>query len=242
MSSSHPYTTSTERSTCILQRLRHETRPEHDAIERTPMMRALFAPGFDVTRYRSLLALQFGFYQPLEARLAPYPHLGGAGRSSHLARDLATLGLTLAELAHLPRCRQLPAINDDLAAAGCSYVLEGAALGGRVINKRLLEALPESVHAATDFYRGDGAATAARWRAFQNRLQATAASCPERMDAIVTAAQQTFSMFTAWLQQPLSLQPSDLTEPRLRLSPRTTTLDRNPCEGSIRSEELTCHA
>lgn len=241
MSSSPLPTAQSGTGPCVLQRLRQETRAEHDAIERTPLLRALFMPGFDVSSYLALLAAQFGFYQPLEARLASCRHFGGARRTSLLARDLAALGLTLDELGSLPRCRQLPDVSNDLGAAGCSYVLEGAALGGQIICRRLLGTLPDHARGATEFYRGRGRGTAEHWREVQGQLQTIAADCPRRMDAMVAAARDTFRTLTAWLAQPTSaFAPHAQQQAQAsRVIPLPTTIHTDP---SIRPEEVPCHA
>ncbi|WP_199698674.1 biliverdin-producing heme oxygenase [Deinococcus cavernae] len=111
----------------ILERLKHETRAEHLALEaRLPLLR----PDLTLEQYAAVLRAFAGVVLPLERRLAalPWPAALDYPARRHtpaLQADLGALGLSAPEFA-LPDtlATTLP------AAYGTLYVLEGSTLGG----------------------------------------------------------------------------------------------------------------
>jgi heme oxygenase len=126
-------------ATSLRARLREGTAELHRAVE---ARLALGERDLTLDRYRDVLAALHGFYEPLEQRLAAVAAARPLGlmlrrRAPLLADDLAWLGLSHDAIARLPRCTQLPCVDDAGDAAGCLYVVEGAALGGRVVTRAL---------------------------------------------------------------------------------------------------------
>ena len=152
-----------------------------------------------LTRYRSILEALYGYYLPLEARLQPAAAIGFplSSRSPRLERDLTALG---ASTTGLPRCDELPSVESAADLAGCLYVIEGAALGGRVIAKALDRHLGIGPETGASFFAGDGSGTAARWTQVLAWIEdlAAARGCSDR---IVEAACETFRTFTRWIGQ-----------------------------------------
>lgn len=186
----------------VLQQLKHETRAQHEQIERVVDLAARFRSR---EGYRAVLARFYGFYVPLEAALAGVEGLALAlddlvtrWKADRLTRDLVALGLPAGELAALPRCADLPALPAVAHAFGCLYVLEGATLGGQLITRQVTTSLGVTPEYGAAFFSGYGPATGPMWRSFGARLTAHATT-PEHAAAMVATAQATFRAFARWL-------------------------------------------
>jgi heme oxygenase len=141
----------------------------------------------------------YGFYLPLEERLANAA-LGFElrHRSPLLSRDLIALGATPYQLEEVARCPDLPRLHTVAEAAGCLYVVEGAALGGQVIAKAIERHLGIGADAGASFFFGDGPDTAARWVKVLAWLEDVAHAGSDR---IVASACETFRSFTRWMER-----------------------------------------
>ena len=179
--------------------LRAGTAAAHERLERELAIVQQLAPD----RHRALLVGFRGFYAPLEHALAGAlrrePAPVWLGRTGWLDEDLAAMGLGPAEIAQLPRCRRLPPTRSVPEALGCCYVLEGAALGGRVIAARLARA-PGRSPLACRFFAGHGADTGVRWSAFLRHLERRCAGEQATAGALA-AARATFERLQAWLEE-----------------------------------------
>lgn len=180
----------------LLQRIRHATADLHTRVERLPLMARLLAPDLSASEYRRVLERMWGFYAPLEARLVPPQAPGYAfqPRTPRLAADLRHLG---ASTAGLPRCTALPDLSGESRVWGCLYVLEGAALGGRVILTHLARSQGVSREKGAAFF-GGSPSTGADWKAFLAHLEG--AVLPPDHPAVAEAAEETFDALYQWLQ------------------------------------------
>lgn len=114
-----------------------------------------------------------------------------------LAQDLAALGWPWpAHAATADPCAGLH-LPDALAALGSLFVVEGSALGGQVIVRRL--GTQAALAPALRYFQGHGEATRARWRRFCALLAEVERECsdtplpgPPRWCSAVQAAQATF--------------------------------------------------
>lgn len=181
----------------ILQRLRDETRPAHETIERELEALRMHAC---LDGFRLLVARFFGFYAVWEpqvaATLADEAFFGPRRKLHLLANDLAFLGLDPGALQSLPRCSNLPPLATLPETLGSLYVLEGSTLGGQVIARRLERSLGLSDGRGYAFFRSYGPEAPAMWRAFGERLATLPASVGE---ASVRSAQATFARLHGWL-------------------------------------------
>jgi heme oxygenase len=142
--------------------------------------------------YCRLLTRLLGLYLPLELALGLRPE-----RSLWLQADLRCLKAPRAE-ARVPLCRSLPRVDNQAQQLGARYVIEGAALGGQVLAKRLDALLGHSGVAGRRFFIGRGVATGSAWRSFLAELHAfDAEAAPCR--ALIQAALDTFGAFEHWL-------------------------------------------
>ena len=181
----------------VIERLRAETRPQHDRLE---ALLALTGPDLTCRRYVAVLERFFGFWASWEpvvaAALGEPGFLAPRCRTGLLVRDLSRLGRDAAAIAALPRCPPLP-LDCKAAALGSIYVMEGSTLGGVAMMQHL--AARTGLQPGQDgclYFGGYGAATGAMWAAFRARLQETAAG---EADAIVAAAAATFGLLERWL-------------------------------------------
>jgi len=187
-------------SVSVLNRLRTETRPQHDAIE-TAL--DLTSKTLTLDDYRRTLERFYGFYLPLEAGLAK---IGGwmergldlteRQKTRHLQIDLRALGVS--DLNTLPVCTDLPPHGTVAAAFGCLYVLEGATLGGQLIIPLLRNRLGITPETGGRFFHAYGDRTGAMWQSFRAALTASVVKpCDE--DEVVAAAKDTFLTLQHWI-------------------------------------------
>jgi heme oxygenase len=188
---------------CLLT-LKQGTRIYHDALE------SKMAPLLDTTSihtYIALLQKLFGFYKPLEERIAVLPgwhnlpvDLGRRQKAPLLARDLLWLKVTQPQLSRLPQCKRLPQVNSITEALGCLYVLEGATLGGQIIGRHLKKNLALDEDRGCAFFRSYGDDVGPMWKSFRETLSSHC-SKHERIEEeqLVTSACETFASLDYWL-------------------------------------------
>lgn len=183
----------------LLDRLRMETRNEHDAIERTLR---LMDEDLNCEQYRQRLEQFYGFYKPVEERifsagspLASWLNLQQRCKTSLLEADLATLGRPVT--AHSPVCLDLPPLNNIADYFGCMYVLEGATLGGVLISRHVQAKLGVGPLAGGQFFHGYGEQTGPMWQQFRRAVTAFSLISTEH-DAVVRSAGATFEALQRW--------------------------------------------
>lgn len=188
-----------------MQRLKTETRPQH---ERTEGAVRLMDPHLTPAGYRRHLEALYGFYVPLEALLARRleeagPELRAEERwkAPLLETDLRELGHDEASLARLPRCERLPPLPGLAEALGCFYVLEGSTLGGQLILRHLTRHFAGQDVGGFTFFRAYGDEVGPMWRAFGQALTqaATRAASPHFDAGVIQGARDTFDAFGDWL-------------------------------------------
>lgn len=182
----------------ILSLLRSSTAEAHRQLEAQIDMPKTCATQ---SSYVRLLQGFLGFFEPLEAELQKIDGWVERGflwsdraKTPMLREDLHAFGLSEAELAALPRCTDLPVVQDLAQAFGCAYVLEGSTLGGRHILGVLEHS--EIPLTAWHYFASYGEEVPARWREFCGML----ARFPKTdADVMSEAAVQTFNKLGAWL-------------------------------------------
>lgn len=187
----------------LLLRLKQETRPQHDAIERVPLMASLFEPSFSLDSYTRLLSAQLHFYRPYEAMLKQYQHvvqsIHWCSKAPLLEADLTVL--QFAGSNDQPDAQVEPLLEHPARMLGVMYVFEGATLGGAVIRKQLERTIGSQIAGATNFYDCYGEHRMLQWKSFQQLLSRVVSEHPEWSDDIVLGARMTFIAMTAWLAQ-----------------------------------------
>jgi heme oxygenase len=182
--------------------LKRDTAALHQRLE---AQLGLLEPQLSVDRYCHVLQTFYGFYAPVEVRLA---RLAAAGsplsfplreRSVLIENDLRALGMSPRELAELPRCEKVPRLECSENLAGCLYVLEGACLGGQMIAAVLRRHLGIARESGASFFVGDGPATSARWRIVLMWLEGMVET-GARSEPIVASARDCFLTLSRWVQ------------------------------------------
>jgi heme oxygenase len=162
--------------------------------------------------YAALLAGLRGFYAPVEAalasvagweRLAPSLSVEARCRTALLDEDLRRLRAEPrsagAEPPRAGRVMEAPRLDSLAQGLGCLYVLEGSALGGRIVAREARAALGDELPLAffTSAGRGD---LGGDWRSLRAALDrfGAAEGAPARAAAVATAL-WTFDALGAWL-------------------------------------------
>lgn len=155
-------------------------------------------------RYRAVLCRFYGVNAPIEALLFAAHAWPSASlnreprRKAHLLRaDLQGLDI---EASDVPLCDELSDLPTLSEGPGCLYVIEGAALGGHIICRRLREHLDLSEDTGGNLFTGYGEGTGQMWREFCQELKARA-DTPEIQDAVVRGALSTFRTLLTWIQR-----------------------------------------
>jgi heme oxygenase len=188
---------------CLLA-LKQGTRAYHDALERkmAPLLNTL-----SIHTYTDLLQKLFGFYKPLEERIAALPawhnlpvDLERRQKAPLLARDLLWLKVTQLQLSKLTWCERLPEVKSITEALGCLYVLEGATLGGQIISRHLKKNLALDGDRGCAFFCSYGDEVGLMWEAFREALSSHCAKYGRtEEEQLVKSASETFVSLDYWL-------------------------------------------
>jgi len=177
--------------------LREATHLIHERLHGLSPFERLLAGGLGRHEYGRLLSRLYGFHKPIEDALLSFrwrdaAELGwrGLARVHRLEADLQHLGL---EPGGVPRMA-LPAINAPAGMLGMLYVREGAALGGRVLARKLDGLFGDDRRGRT-FLAGEPGDVAC-WQATCAVLERHAGDLPE----IIAAAHATFAAFETWFE------------------------------------------
>jgi heme oxygenase len=178
----------------ILQALRLETRPAHDALEQNAFNQQLTAGAITEAATTHFLAKMYGFLAPYEARLKAQ-NLGPEWESA--TRQRAHLILEDLNQPTAPEtCPTMPPLATWPQLLGAMYVMEGSTLGGQVISRQLAKQdIPQRL-----YFSGYGERTGPLWKAFCQLL--TQEATPDNQTEIVQSASLTFQHLDAWLNQP----------------------------------------
>lgn len=117
-------------------------------------------------------------------------------RAPALRKDLAALGF---DHAGLPRL-VIPPMADFAAALGALYVLEGSALGGKVILRALEARLGKQIAGAAAFFGSSGREGALAWPVFKARLDDFGLGRPAAQARAVAGAMAVFRQFAEALR------------------------------------------
>lgn len=177
--------------------LRAATAEVHERLHGARFFDRIAAGTLDIAGYAALLARIRRFHRlTLPARAQALALLGlDPGEASR------RLALIEADLGHLDVRRDadlgaLPPSGDD-AAVGCLYVVEGSALGGKLIHRQLDYLLPGDD--GRRFFQGtteDGA----RWRRLCDALDRYGLM-PGRLPAMIVGAEAAFALFETCLHE-----------------------------------------
>ena len=183
----------------VLSRLRTATAQDHRRVEAAL---ALLDPALDRDRLTRALTALHAFWAAAEDGLARWAdrHPADAARIEWVQRrrahlyeaDLQALGATSAT--ERPALRE---VGDTDEALGRLYVLEGATLGGTVIDRHL-STLPALSGVRLRAFTPYGERTGAMWHAYRTATRTHAATAGDA-DRVVGAARDTFATLARWV-------------------------------------------
>ena len=161
--------------------LREATGAIHERLHDAPPFAAIAQRRLSRADYSELLRKIAAFHFTVAADLEADPM-----RLELLDRDLDSLA------AERPASLDWQRPESAAARLGCAYVVEGSALGGRVIYRQLDYLFGESV-AGRRFF-GGSPGDGQRWRALCGRLEAEGRE-PDAREEMAAAAGRTFALF-----------------------------------------------
>ncbi len=183
----------------IMLRLRQETRPNHDAVEKASHSHKIMDNSLTVEDYKKLIVVNYRFHEVMEPFLAE--NLNGAKedikfdnrhKTPLLKQDLLDLGYSEEEIANWPKWELGFELPNEEAALGAMYVLEGATLGGAVIKKQLANNQNLTHIEEMHYYGCYGREIGEQWKSFGAYLANRVEQKPDTGDAVVQAAKDTF--------------------------------------------------
>lgn len=197
-----------QRSDTARRTLRVATKPAHERLHTNAAFAALLRGELTRPAYQQLLGRLLGLHEPVEERLArnsadPLFAWRSAGatvsRAALLRADLAALGRAHPTIKAIPRGDALlPPLDDPASALGCAWVVEGSALGGRVMSSRVdaMLRIGQSDGGGSFFALDPGQPD--RWRGCCDAVERCGAE-PDGLAVMTHAAVATFTAFETWL-------------------------------------------
>lgn len=180
-------------------RIRQDLSAMHTMVEAHPRLAILISPNLMSADYIGVLARLYGFYLPLEEALLANQTwipdvLRSAPRWPRLAEDLSWWGVNTSSLPVAPAAK-LPSVHTAEAAVGVAYVLEGAALGGRLIAQHVQKTLKLELPHGISFH-AEGNKAASHW----NRVREALDDYPDHShEAIIASAARTYQALHDWV-------------------------------------------
>lgn len=170
-------------------KLKEETQELHDQIEEKNLAQEIMNGSIELDTYKLLLLQNYIAYRQTETEILKFLPSYTGSKHLQLKQDLENLGMA----------GIIPLQNDDFQchspaeALGTAYVVEGSALGGMVLAKKLkdcpaLEDLPPQ-----KFFSGDKE-NLKDWRKFKEELEEYPFTKAEEIEAI-EKAKETFRYF-----------------------------------------------
>jgi heme oxygenase len=187
--------------------LREATAASHQRLHHLPSFASLAAGRLDRPGYVRLLERLLGFHAPIEATIASALadenfglDLSRCRRSHLLVQDLRVLG---AGDSCSPPSRPMvdrPALTSAAEAMGWLYVVEGSALGGRLLARHLDHVLPPHDASGRLFLLAGGDSAHISWREVCQAVDVCGLE-PERLKTMIAGALGAFDCFGSWFAE-----------------------------------------
>lgn len=188
-----------EAASATVARLRARTRSAHVQLEERLGRFEWLAT---VEAYTRMLERFYGFYVRAEPELATVAsaidglELTLRRKAPLLTADLRSLGRTPRQLRALPRIGDI-GVDGPARALGALYVLEGATLGGKLIEREVGRRLGLDDASGTAFFGAYGSDAARQWRRFGAVLEREGEDLD--VDDMCDSASATFAALDRWL-------------------------------------------
>jgi heme oxygenase len=190
----------------VMDRLRNETREDHDATEAIPFSAAMVNRVLPRERFVAHLAAYAIVHDAIETALASADHRtvravwrDDLRKLPLLERDLAFFAADRAAASEHPAVRVADTYavelrelgqRDPVALLGHLYVLEGSTLGGTILRGHIKEAYNLDQDGLA-YYSPYGNAVMPHWREFKLRMN-DAITDPAEQDRVVAAGREAF--------------------------------------------------
>ncbi len=192
----------------ITERLRSETRPQHEAMERVGFSDKIMSGRLTLPEYKILIRNNYIMNTIVEKgveQIAGFTQIPGLNYESRkkgalLEKDLELLGLSKSEIDQHTYAFQFANLHEAL---GAFYVMEGSTLGGTVIGRQLAKTPSLESVKEFNFYGCYGDMVGPNWKAFQAVL-IEQANTPEAEDAMVSGAGKAFDYFRGIFEDSLA--------------------------------------
>lgn len=185
----------------FLQRLKEETDTAHTLLEDNELSKRIVSADVTVAEYATYLSRMLPLHQAIEEQLFPqlkniFQDIDERKKADLIRKDLEQLPPTSvrskAFTADLSFTNSLP------GALGMMYVMEGSALGGKVILKQLQKTLPEEVFKnATHYFSVYGDQIGKMWMRFLNNFS-DAVIANKMEDEVINGAKNSFEQIRLW--------------------------------------------
>jgi heme oxygenase len=195
--------------------LKAATKDHHDELESLMFVNEIMNKTLTLQQYKTLLATNYIVHSTIEPELHAALDqqtktrlcIGNRNKVDALAQDVKDMGLDKAELDAVDISFPTPAQQSNAAALGAMYVLEGATLGGHVINKKL-KANPAFENLELHYYGVYGKELMPNWLAFVDILNT---SVPEAdYDLAKESAVKMFSLIAEVSKRVKAFIPSTI--------------------------------
>lgn len=210
MTASTTTTSATEHTAAVMDRLKAETRADHDATEAIPFSAAMVNRSLPRDRYVAQLAAYAAVHEALESALSESSHATVSAVWQDDLRKLPLLNKDLAFFAAEHQAGQQNAVfaaameaaeqyaaeireqreHDPVALLGHLYVLEGSTLGATILRMHLKEAYDLDEEGLA-YYSPYGNAAMPHWREFKQRMNSHVTD-PDEQERVLAAARQSF--------------------------------------------------
>jgi heme oxygenase (biliverdin-IX-beta and delta-forming) len=180
----------------ILAKLKESTREQHVDLEQTI---DIMGQMNSIKNYKSLLIKFYRFYAAIESELGKLDwklvsyDFEERRKIPKIEKDLAVLGI-LEEARNASVYNGLPNLDSIKSAFGSLYVVEGASLGGQIINRHLKQKLDLSPENGGAFFSGYGEKTGEMWKEFCTFITEFSES-NNADETIINTAKRTFESF-----------------------------------------------
>jgi heme oxygenase (biliverdin-IX-beta and delta-forming) len=189
----------------IIQKLKKETSYLHNKLESNRLLNKLTKSDISKEEYSKIILKFSSFFTPLEIKIFSFieifdiiPDIKQRRKSSLLSNDIQALKNGLSNLEDVQKPK-LPEIISWEHAVGCFYVMEGSALGGRVIYKNINKNLNLSNVNGASFFYGYGEDTGLMWKKFVDYYSHLDVDSKGE-GKMIKAAQETFEYLDYWFE------------------------------------------
>ena len=179
-------------------KLKTETQELHDRIEEKNLARQIMDGSIDLKTYELLLLQNYIAYRQTETEIGKFLANYTGSKHLQLKQDLENLGMTEA----IPLKNDNFQCNSPAEALGAAYVVEGSALGGMVLAKKLRNCTALGNLPPQHFFSGNKE-NLKDWRNFKEELEQYSFTEAEEVEAI-EKAKETFRFFEKIFDQDFS--------------------------------------